>query len=123
MGPLRPDAIHIIADFSDCQAELLEHSHTGEMILQKAIESSGLSCVLIRSHQFKPSGYTAAALLTESHITLHTWPEHQAVQIDIFTCGSHDKARKAYDKLKDEFKPGQIAEKILFRRLNSLAEA
>ncbi len=123
MGPLRPDAIHIIADFSGCRPELLERSHSGEMILHRAIETSGLSCVLIRSHQFEPSGYTAAALLTESHITLHTWPEHQAVQIDIFTCGSHDKARKAYKKLKDEFSPDHVAEKILFRRLSSLAEA
>jgi len=122
MQMTRPDSIHIIADFSNCQPELLEQSHTGEMILQKAIETSGLSCVMIRSHQFKPSGYTAAALLTESHITLHTWPEHLAVQIDIFTCGSHDKARKAYELLKKEFKPGQIAEKIIFRRLDSLAE-
>ena len=119
----RPDSIHIIADFSNCQPELLEYSHTGEMILHKAIEISGLSCVLIRSHQFDQSGYTAAAVLTESNITLHTWPEHLGVQIDIFTCGSHEKARKAYDILKEEFKPGQIAEKILFRRLNSLAEA
>ena len=123
MQMTRPDSIHIIADFSDCRPEKLERSHTGEIILQQAIETSGLSCVLIRSHQFEPSGYTAAALLTESHITLHTWPEHLAVQIDIFTCGSHDKARKAYEKLKDEFNPGQIAEKILFRRLDSLAEA
>lgn len=119
----RPDSIHIIADFSGCRPELLERSHIGETILQQAIETSGLSCVLIRSHQFEPSGYTAAALLTESHITLHTWPEHLAVQIDIFTCGSHDKARKAYEKLKNEFNPGKIAEKILFRRLDSLAEA
>ncbi len=119
----RPDSIHIIADFSACRPEPLKNSHTGEMILQKAIETGNLSCVLIRSHQFEPSGYTAAALLTESHITLHTWPEHLAVQIDIFTCGSHENARKAYELLKQEFKPGQIAEKILFRRLSSLSEA
>ena len=118
-----PNSIHIIADFSGCPLELLEKEQCGEDILHKTIEKSGLSCVMIRSHQFDPAGYTAAALLTESHITLHTWPEHLAVQIDIFTCGSHDRARIAFDELKFQFKPVKVAEKTLFRRLNSLSEA
>jgi S-adenosylmethionine decarboxylase len=117
-----PNSIHIIADFSGCPAELLELRQQGEEILRLTIEKSGLSCVMIRSHQFEPSGYTAAALLTESHITLHTWPEHAAVQIDIFTCGSHDRARAAFSELKTLFRPLKVAEKILFRRLDSLSE-
>ncbi len=118
-----PNSIHIIADFSGCPLELLEKEQRGEEILNKTIEKSGLSCVMIRSHQFEPAGYTAAALLTESHITLHTWPEHLAVQIDIFTCGSHDRARIAFEELKFQFKPVKVAEKTFFRRLNSLSEA
>lgn len=117
-----PNSIHIIADFSGCPLELLEQSAQGETILRQTVETSGLSCVLIRSHQFSPTGYTAAALLTESHITLHTWPEHLAVQIDIFTCGSHDRARKAFGELKRLFTPEKVSEKILFRSLTELIE-
>lgn len=126
MGPLgsiklpMPDSIHIIADFCDCPIELLESGKVGEQILAETVAESELSCVLIRHHQFQPCGYTAAALLTESHITLHTWPEHRSVQIDIFTCGSHEKARKAYQILKRLFKPGRLSEKVLFRRLNQI---
>ena len=116
-----PEAIHIIADFAGCPAELLESGAKGEAVLAATVKESGLSCILIRSHQFSPSGYTAAALLEESHITLHTWPEHRAVQIDIFTCGSHDRARKAYGILKRLFAPDQIAERILHRSLNQIS--
>lgn len=115
-----PEAIHIIADFTGCQAELLESGVKGEEILAAAVRESELSCILIRSHQFSPSGYTAAALLEESHITLHTWPEHSSVQIDIFTCGSQERARKAYSSLKAVFKPQNIAERILHRSLNQI---
>lgn len=122
MNIVMPDSIHIIADFCECPIELLESGITGEEILTRTVKESELNCVLIRFHQFAPSGYTAAALLTESHITLHTWPEHKSVQVDIFTCGSHEKARKGYEILKRLFKPGKISEKILCRRLEEIVE-
>lgn len=116
-----PNSIHIIADFSGCKYELLTDGKAGEAVLAQVVEFSALSCVLIRYHQFDPCGYTAAALLTESHITLHTWPEYNSVQIDIFTCGSHDKAKLAYQKLKELFCPQQVAEQILFRNLQKIS--
>lgn len=116
-----PDSIHIIADFSECPLEKLESGLTGEAVLAETVGKSGLNCILIKSHQFDPTGYTAAALLTESHITLHTWPEFLSVQIDIFTCGNHDKARKAYDVLKQLFAPRQISERILHRSLQQIS--
>jgi S-adenosylmethionine decarboxylase len=117
-----PNSIHILADFSGCQNNLLTSCLDGEKILLKAINDSGLSSILIKSHQFSPEGYTAAALLTESHISLHTWPEFKSVQIDIFTCGEHEKAEKAYQSLKKSFKPTNISEKILFRNLADIKE-
>ena len=116
-----PNSIHIIADFCGCDKSLLTSGSKGEEILATVVAASGLSCVLIRYHQFEPQGYTAAALLTESHITLHSWPEHESVQIDIFTCGSHSKARAAYEKLKEIFAPESVAEKILFRNLHQIS--
>lgn len=115
-----PDSIHIIADFYGCKHELLERSASGEAILSETVEKSKLHCVLIRAHQFEPSGYTAAALLTESHMTLHSWPEFKSVQIDIFTCGDHDKARKAFDVLKELFAPEHVSKRVLHRKLNHI---
>lgn len=117
---MTPDSIHIIAEFSKCpKAPLLEAS-MGEAILKRVVDGSGLTSVGIRSYQFKPCGYTAAALLTESHITLHTWPEYDSVQIDIFTCGSRSSAKKAYELLKAEFKPKSFTDKIFLRTLDNI---
>ena len=118
----KPNSIHIIADFQGCSKEHLVHAPEGEKILQQTVDESGLNCILIRYHQFEPQGYTAAALLIESHITMHTWPEHNSVQIDIFTCGSHGKALKAYEILKAILKPSDISDKILYRSLNKIIE-
>jgi len=120
MGIGKEGSIHIIADFKGCSSELLLAGIKGEEILQQTVTEAELHCVLIRYHQFEPHGYTAAALLTESHITLHSWPEYNAVQIDVFTCGEHDKAYKAYEILKGIFKPKQISEEILLRNLDNI---
>ena len=40
------------------------------------------------SNQFEPQGVTAVGLLAESHLSIHTWPEHCYAAVDIFTCGS-----------------------------------
>jgi S-adenosylmethionine decarboxylase len=42
------------------------------------------------SHQFKPQGVTAICLLSESHISIHTWPEKREAAVDVFTCGDSE---------------------------------
>jgi S-adenosylmethionine decarboxylase len=46
-------------------------------------------------HQFEPQGVTALALLAESHISIHTWPEKGYAAVDVFTCGQHTKPEQA----------------------------
>jgi S-adenosylmethionine decarboxylase len=117
-----PDSIHIIADFCVCPVELLENGQKGEEIIWQTVKESGLSCILVRYHQFTPGGYTAAALLAESHLTIHTWPEHKSAQVDIFTCGSHAKAKHAYRILKRIMSPEKISEKLFIRSLDKIEE-
>ena len=51
----------------------------------------GAEVVNVSGHQFQPfgeAGFTYLALLTTSHFSIHTWPEHQSAAIDVFTCGT-----------------------------------
>ena len=41
------------------------------------------------SNKFEPQGVTAIALLAESHLSIHTWPESKYSAVDIFTCGQN----------------------------------
>lgn len=47
-------------------------------------------------HQFEPQGLTGMILLSESHISIHTWPEHGSAAVDVFTCGGRDSSAIAY---------------------------
>lgn len=115
-------SLHIIADFQGCNLENLKKAETGERILKEVISEAGMTATGICSWQFEPEGYTAAVLLMESHATLHSWPEHAAVQIDIFSCGDPNKTKKAYTLLKEIFSPSDISEKFLKRSLSSIED-
>ena len=47
-------------------------------------------------HQFEPQGLTGMILLSESHISIHTWPEYGTAAVDVFTCGGRDSSAIAY---------------------------
>ncbi len=55
------------------------------------------------THSFKPQGVTGLALLAESHISIHTWPEIGYAAIDVFTCGDHTMPEKACKLLSKDF--------------------
>ncbi len=56
-------------------------------------------------HQFNPIGCTGALILAESHFTIHTWPEHNKLAYDIYTCTGDHKIFKAHSFLRDYFHP------------------
>jgi spermidine synthase len=77
----------LIAEFLDCQqAALLAHGDQMEALLKEGIPYCGLDLRQIAVHQFDPMGVTAVAIIGESHVALHTYPETQHVAVDIFTC-------------------------------------
>jgi len=94
---------HIIADFYDAE-ELFDMSAVGE-ILTAAAQAADATVLEMRMHDFGPNhGFTGFALLAESHISVHTWPEHGYAAIDIFMCGSVTPD-KSLDILRDYFRP------------------
>jgi len=57
-------------------------------ILKTGIHKCGLTLKRLSSHQFNPVGVTVTAIISESHIAIHTYPEARHVSIDIFTCSA-----------------------------------
>lgn len=94
---------HIIADFWG--VEPIEDEKEMEKILTKSASESGSHLLDINIYKFDPQGITGVAILAESHISIHTWPERQYIAIDAFTCGAHTNPHKAIDYLKESFKP------------------
>lgn len=75
--------------------------------LKLAAKKAGATTLESVHHNFQPSGVTALLLLSESHISIHSWPEHNYVAIDVFTCGENVQPELAIDYLVDLLKPSK----------------
>jgi len=93
---------HVIADFWGCRKL---HIDKVKQVLRKAVEKCGATLLHLKAHAFDSQGVSAFALISESHISIHTWPEFEFVAIDIFTCGERVDPYKALEVLVDSFKP------------------
>src|SRR5690606_29804180 len=91
----------------NCDASLLIDSETLAGLCREAIEKSGLTLVDEKFFKFpewegQPGGVTGAALLAESHLAVHTWPERAGVTLDVYVCNfSTDNSQKAERLLDD----------------------
>lgn len=95
---------HILFTLKGCPLYKLDDESDIRNCLVNAAVMSQATLLDITSHKFSPLGVTAVALLAESHISIHTWPEKNMAVCDVFTCGNHtmpDSAvRYMYDYLE-----------------------
>ena len=99
-----PNGKHYMLDFHDVDLTVLE-SPDGEASVIQAIINSGMTFLGSRSHLFPGGGLTSVFLLSESHLSFHTWPEHSFVAIDIYTCGNSKAADRLVRSMYDMLKP------------------
>ncbi|WP_171340475.1 adenosylmethionine decarboxylase [Vibrio coralliilyticus] len=91
-----------------------------ENALRKAAKACGATVLNVNLHSFgEGSGVTGVALLAESHITIHTWPETGFVALDVFMCGSCDAAL-AIEPLKQMLQPKAVNTKAILRGTETL---
>lgn len=104
---LRYAGSHLILDLWEAQ-HLDDVGHV-EQALRDAVEAAGATLLHIHVHQFSGAGgVSGVAVLAESHISVHTWPERGYAAFDIFMCGDAVPA-KAVPSLKRAFKPGWMS--------------
>ncbi len=93
---------HLLVDLYDCDASLITTVAYVEQVMNDAALAAGATIVGSKFHQFTPQGVSGALVLAESHLTIHTWPEHGYCAIDIFTCGAMNNYA-AFEVLKKGF--------------------
>ena len=79
--------IHLIADFFECDSSVINNAESVEKIMTEAVKISGATIVKPFFHRFSPHGISGIIVVAESHFAIHTWPEHSAAAVDIFSCG------------------------------------
>jgi S-adenosylmethionine decarboxylase len=100
MTPPPYDGVHLIADLIGCSG--LDDAALIERALRAAAIAAHATLIEVRLHAFGPGqGITGVALLAESHISIHSWPEHGYAAVDIFVCGRRCDAQAALGVLAE----------------------
>ena len=80
---------HLLLELYRCDREKLNDECFLRCVLNRAAKLANATVLNLISNKFEPQGVTAIALLAESHISIHTWPESNYSAVDIFTCGKN----------------------------------
>ena len=93
---------HCILELYNCDSAKLDDEAFLRDTITSAAKRAGATLLHLITHRFDPQGVTGLALLAESHISIHTWPESGYAAVDVFTCGDHTMPERACQVLLTE---------------------
>ena len=106
-APPRTLGTHLLVELNDCDPALLDDMELVKQVLLVAAAEAGATIVGEVFHKFAPVGVTGIVCIAESHISIHTWPEHAYAAVDIFTCGDDFKPHKAASRIAESLQSTQ----------------
>ena len=105
------EGIHLLGEWYGCAGEMpvMTRSDPLRELCVRLAGNCGMTVVGDSFHQFEPQGVTGTVLLAESHLAIHTWPEHGFVTIDVYVCNyttdNTAKAERLFRAVQDALKP------------------
>ncbi|MHC1567868.1 MAG: adenosylmethionine decarboxylase [Candidatus Syntropharchaeia archaeon] len=100
---------HLLVELYGCDRDLIDDISKVEEIMLESVNISGATMVKSVFHRFSPHGVSGVVVISESHFSIHSWPEHGYCAVDIFTCGDNIDNKKALKYLKEELKANFIS--------------
>jgi len=100
--------MHLILELSGCESEIINNLEEVRKILTEAAIAANAEVLQTTFHKFSPQGVSGVVVISESHLSIHTWPEKNYAAIDIYTCGKHTMPWEAYKYIKRKFKAKKI---------------
>ena len=114
---------HCILELYQCDHAKLNDEAFIRTTITSSAKIAGATLINLVTHSFQPQGVTGLALLAESHISIHTWPEIGYAAIDVFTCGDHTMPEKACKLLAKDFLAKQFSFKNIAREIPTEIQA
>jgi len=81
---------HLLLEVFNVQHDRLNTLEPLLEVMVRGISLAGMTILNISTHCFEPQGLTVVFTLSESHVSLHSWPEKGCAAIDVYTCGEGD---------------------------------
>lgn len=100
---------HIILEMWGCSKNVIDSIDQVKDALTKTAKTTKANLVNVVCHRFSPYGITGVAVLAESHISVHTWPEYEYAAVDIFICGSVVNSQDAASYITQAFHAKDIS--------------
>lgn len=98
---------HLIVDAWEC-SEAIGSAAEVEEALREAVSRSRATLIELVVHPFSPYGASGVAVIAESHIAVHTWPEERYFSLDVYTCGEKAIPEAAVEVFKERFRPKKL---------------
>lgn len=111
------EAKQLIADFYGCRISCIDDVDYIKTVIHKICDRIGAGIVEECYHKFMPIGISAVAVITTSHISIHTWPEYGYAAVDIFSC-QEDIPEEIYRLMADLLKAGRVETRLISRVFN-----
>ncbi|HAP32361.1 MAG TPA: S-adenosylmethionine decarboxylase proenzyme [Firmicutes bacterium] len=106
---------HVLAELYGCSPEILDDTLKIEEVMVNAALEAGAEIREVIFHEFCPQGVSGVVVISESHLAIHTWPEHGYAAVDIFTCGSTVDPWVSCHYLKKHLQANRVAAKEITR--------
>ncbi len=118
-GTLQPVGLfagqHVLAELEGVAEQLLDDEQFLRDTLHSALSRSQATVCEVIAKRFEPQGVTVLALLSESHASLHTYPEEGSIFIDVFTCGNTAQPERAVELLAEALRPESVNTRTIRR--------
>jgi S-adenosylmethionine decarboxylase proenzyme len=111
---------HTLLEFYQCDAARLKHSRSVKTLLCHAVLEGGGTIVKAVFHNFSPHGVSGVVVITESHVTIHTWPEHAYAAVDIFSCSAKLDHKTIGEYLKQSLSARRVDQRSFARGFPAL---
>ena len=98
---MSPKGFHFIVEASGCGPVITNVERLQE-ILVEAAKRANTQVWSVSFHRFPPEGVSGVVVISESHLSIHTWPEFGYMALDIFTCGEASRPQVAVDYVLDQ---------------------
>ena len=108
-------ATHLLIELNDCDSKILNDSNQVRDIFINAAKEGKATIVNELFHEFSPHGLTGVLVITESHLSIHTWPEFNYAAVDVFSCDDKLDGNKIKNILEKKLNSKKVEAKIINR--------
>lgn len=109
------EGTHLLINYEGCDSLALKNIEELRNAFLDSVQKSNATILHAQEQIFTPDGFTMLVLLSESHASIHTYPEHNACFIDLFTCGNNCSSSAFEQAIKEYLQPKKVNKKLFLR--------